>query len=230
MAVVGSTGLATVSAGVKETGETVFVEEAETDAVTTGGTGGGFVSLLLETDCDRCPSVCCPGDCEPVLDGVIGVVSVGSAIEVDLMGDGSSEECCIREALVSGMFERLVVEPSRRFQKEENKPDFFLVSAGVIISSFFSTTRHPTGISSGTLSERFFTAVSQSNDDPLLRRKCAIGLSRVMGECLVRRNDLLISFATADLANGILGAKVCSGRNAPTRVFLKTQRIRTGAR
>jgi len=125
------------------------------------------------------------------------------------------------------MLGRLVVEPSRRFQREENRPDLFLVStAGV--SSFFSTIRQPTGMSSGTSSDRFLTAVSQSDDDPLLCMKCAIGLSRVMAECLVRRSDFVISFATADLVNGTRGAKVYSGRSVSTRLLLKILRMRTG--
>lgn len=129
----------------------------------------------------------------------------------------------------SGISGRLVVEPSRRFQKEENKLDFFLAPTGVGVSSFFSTIRHPTGMSSGTSSGRFLTAISQSNEDPLFRMKCAIGLSRVTGECLVRRNDLFISFATADLANGTLGGKVYSGRRVSMRVLLTTQRVTTRA-
>lgn len=224
-----STGLATVSAEVNETGEAAFVDEAETEAVSTGGTGGGFVSRLLETDGDPGPATLCPGDWEAVLDGAIGGVSVSSAIDVGLVGNESVVECCKMGALVSGMLGRLV-EPSRRFQKEENKPDFFLVSTDVSISSFFSTIRHPTGMSSGTSSDRFLTAVSQSNDDPLLRMKCAIGLNRVMGECLVRRNDLFISLATADLANGTLGVKGCSRRRVSRREFLTRQRVETGAR
>jgi len=125
------------------------------------------------------------------------------------------------------MLGRLVVEPLRRFQREENKPDLFLVStAGA--SSFFSTIRQPTGMSSGISSDRFLTAVSQSDDDPLLRMKCAIGLSRVMAECLVRRRDFVISFATADLVNGTRGANVYSGRSVSTRLLLKTLRMRTG--
>lgn len=226
VAAVGSTGLATASAGVNETGEAVFVDEAETEGVITGGTGGIFVSLLLETDCDPGPSTFWLGDFEVVLDGTIGGVPVRSAVEA---GGDSVEECCTREALVSGMSGNLAVEPSRRFQKEENKPDFFLLSAGVGVTSFFSSIRHPTGMSSGTSSDRFFTALSQSNDDPLLRMKCAIGLSLVMGECLVRRSDLLISFAIADLANGTLGAKVCSGMSVSMGEFLTMQRVRTSA-
>lgn len=35
---------------IDEVGEAMFADEAETEAVTTGGTGGGFVSLLLDTD------------------------------------------------------------------------------------------------------------------------------------------------------------------------------------
>jgi hypothetical protein len=186
---VGSTGLTMASAGVNEIGEAVFVDEAEAKVVTTGGTGGDFVSLLLGTDCDPGPSTLWLGDCEAVLDGIIGGVPVGSAINVGWMENDSVEECWTRGALVSGMFGRLVVEPSRRFQKEENRLGFFLVSTDVVASSLFSTIRHPTGMSSGILSDRFLTAVSQSNDDPLLRMKCAIGLSRAMGECLVRRKD-----------------------------------------
>lgn len=220
---VGSTGLVMESTGVNETGEAVFVEETETEAVTTGGSCEGFVSLLLETGCDPGFSVFCPGDCEAVLDGTTGGVSVRSAIKVGLVGDDSVGESCVRETLVSIMFGGVVVEPSRRFQKEENRLDLFLVSTCICISSFFSTIRHPTGISSGTLSDRFLTAISQSDDDPLFRMKCAIGLSRVMGECFVRRNDLFISFATAELANGTLGAKVYSGRSVSTRVFLMKQ-------
>ena len=184
----------------------------------------------LETGCDPGPSTFCLGDCEAVLEGPIGGVHVRSPTGVSFAGNDSDGGFCTRGALVSGMFGRLVVEPSRRFQKEENKPDFFLVSTDVGVSSFLSTMRHPTGMSSGTSSDRFLTAVSQSNDDPLLRMKCAIGLSCVMGECLVRRNDLLISFATADLTNGTLGAKVCSGRSESTSVFLRTQRVRAGAK
>lgn len=208
-----------------ETGETVVVDEVETEAVTTGGTGGGFVSLLLDTDCDRRPSTLCLGDCEAVLDGTIGGVPTRSTTEAGLVGDDSGGRSCISEALASGI---LAIEPSRRFQKEENKPDRFLVSAGAGASALFSTMRHPTGMSSGTSSGRFLTAVSQSDDDPLLSMKCAIGLSRVIAECLVKRNDFPISFATAVLANGIRGAKVCSGRNVSMRSLLWTLQIRTG--
>ena len=217
-------GLAVTSRGdwpITETGEAVFADEAETEAVTTSGADGGFVSLLLDTDCDLRPSTLCLGDCEAVLEGIIGGVPIRSAMEGGLMGDGSIGESCTREALTSGMLGRLLVEPSRRFQKEENRPDLFLVSTRVGGPSFFSTIRHPTGISSGTTSDRFLTAVSQSDDDPLLRMKCAIGLSRVMAECLVRRSDFVISFATADLANGTLGSKVCSGKNVSMRSLLK---------
>jgi hypothetical protein len=206
---------------IDETAEAVFADEAETEAATTGGSGGGFVSLLLDMDCDLRPSTLCLGDREAVLEGANGGVPIRSAIEAGLLGGGSVGESCTREVLASGMLGRLVVEPSRRFQREENKPDLFLVSTGVGASSFFSTIRHPTGMSSGTSSDRFLTAASQSDDDPLLRMKCAIGLSRVMAECLVRRSDFVISFATADLANGTLGAKACSGRSVSMRLLLK---------
>jgi len=221
---VGSMGLAVTSRGgwsIAETGEAVFADEAETEAVTTSGADEGFVSLLLDTDCDLRPSTLCLGDCEAVLEGTIGGVPIRSTAGVGLMGGGSIGESCTREVLASGMFGRLLIEPSRRFQKEENKRGFFLVSAGVDGPSFFSTIRHPTGMSSGTTSDRFLTAASQSDDDPLLRMKCAIGLSRVMAECLVRRSDFVISFATADLANGTLGSKVCSGKNVSMRLLLR---------
>ena len=146
-------------------------------------------------------------------------------MEGGLTGDGSIGGSCTSEALTSGMLGRLLVDPSRRFQKEENNPDLFLVSTSVGGPSFFSSIRHPTGISSGTTSDRFLTAASQSDDNPLLRMKCAIGLSRVMAECLVRRSDFIISFATADLANGILGSKVCSGKNVSMRLLLKIRRM-----
>ena len=220
MVVIGSMGLAMTSSRdgpIDETGESMFADEAETEAVTTGEACGGFVSLLLDTDCDLCPSTFCLGDCELVLDGTIGGVPVRSAVETGLVGDGPVEESCTRETLASGI---PAVDPSRRFQKEENIPDLFLVSTGVGASSFFSTIRHPTGMSSGTSSDRFLTAVSQSDDDPLVRMKCAMGLSRVTAECLVKRSDFVISFATAELANGTRGAKLCSGRNLSMRLLL----------
>ena len=216
------------STGLEVTGEAVFIDEAETEAVITGGTGGGFVSLLLDTDCDLRPSEPWLGDREVVLNGTTRGVSARSAIEEGLVGGDSVGESCAGGVLVSGALGRLVVEPSRRFQKEENKLGLFLASTGTDASSFFSTIRHPIGMSSGTSSERFLTAVSQSDDDPLLRMKCAIGLSRVTAECLVRRNDLFISFATADLENGALGVKVCSGRSASMTVFLVKLEISTG--
>ena len=205
-AAVGSMGLAVTSTG-DWTGEAAFVDEAETEAETTGGIGEGFASLSLDTDCDLRPSTLRLGDCEAVLEGG---VPIRSAIEAGLGVDG-----------LVGELGRLAVEPSRRFQKDENKPGFFLVSMSAGASSFFSTIRHPTGMSSGTSSDRFLTAASQSEDDPLLRMKCAIGLSRVMAECLVRRSDFAISFATADLANGTLGSKVCSGRSVLMRLSLR---------
>lgn len=146
-------------------------------------------------------------------------VSVRSTAEEGLEGGDSVGGSCTRGTSVSGVLGRLAAEPSRRFQKEENRPDLFLASAGAGVSSFFFTMRHPTGMSSGTSSVRFLTAVSQSDEDPLLRMKCAIGLSRVIAECLVSRSDLLISFAIAELANGTRGAKVYSGRSASMREF-----------
>lgn len=178
------------------------------------------MSLLLDKDCDLRPSTLCLGDCEVVLEGVTGGVPIRSAMEVGLVGDDSVGKSRTREALASGVLGRLAVEPSRRFQKEENMPDLFLVSTGAGASSFFSNMRHPTGITSGISSGRFLTAASQSDDDPLLRMKCAIGLSRVMAECLVKRSDFIISFATADLSNGTLGAKVCSGKCVSIRLLL----------
>ena len=230
--VVDSTGLAMTSAGdwpIDEIGEVIFADEAETEAVTTGGTGGGFVSLLLDMDCDLRPSAVCFGDCEAVLEGIIGGVPIRSAMEAGLVGDDSAGGFCTREVLASGTPGRLVVEPSRRFQKEENKLDLFLVSTGAGASSFFSTMRHPMGMSSGTSSDRFLTAVSQSDDDPLLSMKCAIGLSRVIAECLVKCSDFIISFAVADLANGTRGVKVCSGRSVSMRLLLWISRMRTRA-
>ena len=227
MLAVDSSGLVMTSAGDWSTeviGEVVVADEAETEVVTTGGTCDGFVSLLLDTDCDLRPSTFFPGDSEPVLDGTIGGDTIRSAMEADLVGDGSAGESGTREVLTSGI---LVVEPSRRFQKEENKPDFFLVSTGAGASCFFSNMRHPTGISSGTSSDRFLTAFSQSEDEPLFRMKCAIGLSRATAECLVRRNDFVISFATAELANGTRGVKVYSGRSVSTRLLLWVSRMRT---
>jgi len=221
---VGSTGLAVASAGdwsVDETGEAVFVDEAETEVVTTGGTGGGFVSLLLDTDCDLLPSTVCLGDCEADLNGAIGGVAIRSATEVGLVGDDSVGESWTRKVLASGMLGRVVVEPSRRFQREENIPDLFFVSAGDCGSPFFSTMRHPTGMSSGTSSDRFLTAASQSDEDPLLRIKCAIGLSCAMAECLVKRSDFVTSSETADLVNGTRGAKVYSGRSVSMRLLLR---------
>lgn len=142
------------------------------------------------------------------------------------MGDDNSVGgSCTGEVLASGI---LVVDSSRRFQKEENKPDLFLVSTGAGASSFFSTMRHPTGMSSGTSSDRFLTAISQSDEDPLFRMKWAIGLRRVIAECLVRRSDFVISFATAELANGVRGGKVCSGRNVSMRLLLWTSWMRAG--
>ena len=198
----------------------MFADEVETEAVTTSGADRGFVSLLLDTDCDLRPSTLCLGDCDDVLEGTIGGVPIRSTMEMGLMEGGSIGDSCTREVLVSGMLGRLLVEPSRRFQKEENKPDLFLVSTSVCGPSFFSTIRHPTGMSSGTTSDRFLTAASQSDEDPLLRMKCAIGLSCVMAECLVRRSDFAISFATADLENGTLGSKLCSGKNVSMRLLL----------
>jgi len=230
--VVDSIGLVMTSAGdwpVGEIGEVVFVDEVETEVATTGRTGGCFVSLLLDTDCGLRPSALCLGDCEAVLEEIIEGVPIRSAMEAGLVGDDSVGDFCTREVLASEIPGRLVVEPSRRFQREENKPDLFFVSTGAGASSFFSTMRHPTGMSSGTLSDRFLTAVSQSDDDPLLSMKCAIGLSRVIAECLVKRSDFVISFAVADLANGTRGVKVCSGRSVSIRSLLWVSRMRTGA-
>jgi hypothetical protein len=84
-------------------GETVFVDETETEEVTTGGTGGGFVSLLLDADCDLRPSALCLGDCEAVLDGIIGGVTTRSAMEAGLVGDDSVGGFCTREGLESGI-------------------------------------------------------------------------------------------------------------------------------
>ena len=207
----------------------MLVDEAETGAVTTCGTGGGLVSLLLDTDRDLRPSALSLGDCEAVLEEITGGVPIRSAMEAGLEGDDSVGDFCTREALASGIPGRLVVEPSRRFQKEENKLDLFLVSTGAGASSFFSTMRHPTGMSSGTSSDRFLTAVSQSDDDPLLIIKCAIGLSRVIAECLVKCSDFAISFAIADLANGTRGVKACSRRSVSIRLLLWISRMRTGA-
>ena len=111
---VGSMGPAVTSRGdwpIVETDETVFSDELETEAVTTGGTGGNFVSLWLDADCDLRPSTLGLGDCEDVLGGVIGGVPIRSAIEADLVGDGSGGESCTREVLVSGMLGRLPIEP-----------------------------------------------------------------------------------------------------------------------
>ena len=206
------------STGVEVAEETVLVDEAETEAVITGGS---FVSLLLDVDCDFRSSALWLGDSEAVLNGTVGGVPVRSTAEGGLEGDDSAGGSCTRGAFVSVILGRLAVEPSRRFQKEENKPDLFLVSAGAGVSSFFSTMRHPTGMSSGTSSVRFLTAISQSDDNPLVRMKCAIGLSRVIAECLVSRRDLFISFAIAELAYGTLGAKVYSGRSVSMRILLE---------
>ena len=54
---IGSIGFPLTSPGVDNTGEAVFVDETETEAVITGGTGGGFVSRLPETDCGLRSSV-----------------------------------------------------------------------------------------------------------------------------------------------------------------------------
>lgn len=186
VAAVGSMGLAVTSTGVDETGEEVCTDEAETEEVTTGGTGGGLLSLLLDTDCDLRPSTLCFGDREADLDGTVGGVPARSAEKTDLVGDDPVGESCTREAFVSGVLGRLAAEPSRRFQNEENRLNFFVVSTGVGTSPFLSTIRHPTGMSSGISSDRFLTAASQSDDNPLLRMKCAIGLIRVMAECLER--------------------------------------------
>lgn len=227
---VGSMGSDVVSTGVDETGEATFVDDAETETVSTGGINGGFVSLLLDADCDLRPPPLGVGDPEDVLDGTIGGVLIRSVVKEGFVGDDSVGELCTRVDLTSEIFGRLDVEPSRRFQNEENKPDLFLVSTGPCASSFLSSIRHPTGISSGTSSDRFLTAISQSDDEPLLRMKCAIGLTRVMAECLVRRRDFTISFAIADLANGTLGVKVCSGSSVSMSLFLDIWRVRLGGR
>ena len=91
---VGSMGFAMTSAedwSIDETGEAVFADEGVTGVVTISGIGGGFVSLLLDTDCDLRPSALCFGDCEAVLDGSIGGVPIRSVEEAGLIGDGSTD-------------------------------------------------------------------------------------------------------------------------------------------
>lgn len=94
-------GLVMASAGDWPIDETVFSDEAETEAVTTGATGGGFGSLLLDMDCDLRPSTLCLGDCEAVLGGTIGGVPIRSVKEAGLVGDDSVGESRTREVLTS---------------------------------------------------------------------------------------------------------------------------------
>jgi len=86
---------------IDETSEAVFADEAETEAVTTGGTSGGFESLLLDADCDLRPSTLCLGDCEAVLGGTVGGVPIRSVKEAGLVGDDSVGESRTREVLAS---------------------------------------------------------------------------------------------------------------------------------
>ena len=87
-----SVGLTMASAGADETGDALFVDEAETEVVIIGGTSGGLVSPSLGTDCDPGPSTFFLGDCEAVLDGTMGGVPERSAIEVGLAGGDSVRE------------------------------------------------------------------------------------------------------------------------------------------